>query len=684
MSRGSVIGSGVVSAEADEASAAAINLRVTYTDDAGDGSSHTAVVVLNETHSVAEARAQLVAKFRAYLAEGALAEDFALYRPRGRGRAPAGWLDDARALATYGLADFDELELRPYWTRLRVRGSSQASLQVSVHMPSSASELMDRVLDSVGVANVVVLLPEMHNRGVRLDPLADPAELRFPGEASVSVVAPEAPPPGEPAAAVLPSCSLFFWTPFYRGTLYKKSNSGLVRSWKKRWFVLSRDTLAWFRNQNDSVAQGAVRLHDVSSVAEPLSPPDLAARRGAAECYFEIAAHAAVGPSGTERFIGGRRYQLLAEAADQRLMWTKILRQWLRYHALFDRPTRAGAAAAVATAPTSTLATSSFVNQQFSESIKLSESRRRQRVVLTARRPTDGAALVLTAAAPSRPSASPAAAAAALVPASSWASPAAASSAPAAAAAAAPLDLASNERCMRVRLRAGAPPYEFIVEEDVALYGLAYALAGEIGAAAIDALADEDFLPTRRVDLLDHRRSLGELRVPATAEFCIKNTGVDAPADADPLFDNHFLFVVLPRLSAAVHLCVLLDAGVLVRCEAALEGPCVTLRPAAAADDDKTTYVYLSEERGWPRPVVRTASAVDVMHLAALPGAAGAAPQTDTTLVVEARNTTASPLALVFETSRAAALWADELARWLPYFAAAGSTCFDHDFMNVA
>jgi len=66
-------------------------------------------------------------------------------------------------------------------------------------------------------------------------------------------------------------------------------------------------------------------------------------------------------------------------------------------------------------------------------------------------------------------------------------------------------------------------------------------------------MSDEDFSPNRKVALLNHQKSLVSQNVPLSAQFLIKKTGVvDDFVKENDIYDNHFLYVVLPFLTGSI------------------------------------------------------------------------------------------------------------------------------------
>ncbi len=88
---------------------------------------------------------------------------------------------------------------------------------------------------------------------------------------------------------------------------------------------------------------------------------------------------------------------------------------------------------------------------------------------------------------------------------------------------------------------------EMVVDSRLDVYELAYMIAEEIRSEHAYVMEPDDFGPLRSVELLDHQSSLASQQIPLSAKFCVRKTGiVDDFVKVNDIYDNHFLFVVLP------------------------------------------------------------------------------------------------------------------------------------------
>eukprot|EP00005_Dracoamoeba_jomungandri_P002400 CAMPEP_0174251030 /NCGR_PEP_ID=MMETSP0439-20130205/999_1 /TAXON_ID=0 /ORGANISM="Stereomyxa ramosa, Strain Chinc5" /LENGTH=666 /DNA_ID=CAMNT_0015331253 /DNA_START=35 /DNA_END=2036 /DNA_ORIENTATION=+ len=92
-----------------------------------------------------------------------------------------------------------------------------------------------------------------------------------------------------------------------------------------------------------------------------------------------------------------------------------------------------------------------------------------------------------------------------------------------------------------------------IIDANVDIYDLVYAVANEIGSSNAHLISSFDHDEFRQVELLDHQKSLAEQHIPEGAMFLMKKTGIiDDYIGPDDIYDNHFLYVQLPKLEGTL------------------------------------------------------------------------------------------------------------------------------------
>ena len=72
--------------------------------------------------------------------------------------------------------------------------------------------------------------------------------------------------------------------PHKKGCLLKKGEKGVIKGWKKRWFVLEFDRLFYYKRQCDTEPINFVPLQRVASI-ELTKPFDSATKKNPNACF---------------------------------------------------------------------------------------------------------------------------------------------------------------------------------------------------------------------------------------------------------------------------------------------------------------------------------------------------------------------------------------------------------------
>ena len=115
----------------------------------------------------------------------------------------------------------------------------------------------------------------------------------------------------------------------FAGVLWKKSEKGLKKDWKQRYFELSFDHLYYYKNKGDDLPINYILLQDaelvlVMSDDEPAAPGSVGPGRGSGLPPQSFPFHLLMS--------GGRTYRLRAETAADRAKWVDLLEAGIDEH----------------------------------------------------------------------------------------------------------------------------------------------------------------------------------------------------------------------------------------------------------------------------------------------------------------------------------------------------------------
>jgi hypothetical protein len=311
-----------------------------------------------------------------------------------------------------------------------------------------------------------------------------------------------------------PICSLHVWLPTKQGYLHKKGDKGLRKTWKRRWFSLEKDKLFYYKNPSDKQPISFIAIQRIELI-QPTIPFDSVSKKMPEACF--------------QLETPGRIYYLMAENESLQEEWTSVLCQWVQWKRFFGPDRKSSLlyfnelqekARLDKTQETvknnknsNTSQNNNDVNQEDKGKDNEKEKSDKNDIVPQTVDPDLKKEIEKEKKTIERNDA--------------------------------PI---SKEVEIRVALRDGSIQ-PLIVDANVEIYDLVYAVAEEIGSDNAFLITALDQAENRRVELLDHQKTLAEHNIPSGAMFLLKKTGIiDAFIGPDDVYDNHFLYVQLPQI----------------------------------------------------------------------------------------------------------------------------------------
>lgn len=480
--------------------------------------------------------------------------DFGLFIPRWANERVSGWLGGEDAtLAGLGLRSGDVVECRPRRHRLTLllpytsSSSSSSSLTSSASAISAAeaqqprllrvttptaltiARLLPRLLRAVTAdgKSVPVMEPSLSAVVGLLDRDAELLHLPLPHEKVMYLLATNGSAGASEGRVDADSCSLYIWLPSKEGILWKygERTSRFGKRWQKRYFVLMKDKLFYYKSASHKARGEALSFIGIQRVRGIVNtePFDSFSRKGP-DCCFQIETST------------GEVHHLIAENKQQQAEWTEQLMAWLELKLFFGPDKRSSV-------------------QLFRKLSAEREGRCGTGRPSPSTSPTPSSPLQKTVS-PSKTHERKAEEPSCKLPAKMDDDEAESET--------------EEDRRMPPDEALEPPPHEgvgqppsmvqinlllqdgsvqpLIVDPDVEIYDLVYAVAHEIGSRNAFQITSLDQDPSRRVELLDHQRSLRQHQLPKSAMFVLKKTGIiDDHIGEDDIFDNHFLYAMLPE-----------------------------------------------------------------------------------------------------------------------------------------
>ncbi|KAL6045721.1 Cytohesin-1 [Balamuthia mandrillaris] len=493
-------------------------------------------------------------------------KQYGLFIPRHYQAEAEGWLQANRTLGSYGLATGDPVEFRKLWHELRIQDMIGRLRRVTVSDQMTIGELLPHLVKQISMEDIP-LVDANHDELRKLNEDTLLLHLPLPHHTARFIVLRNGPLSEEMSdREIMASTALYLWLPRKEGHLLKKGDKGLVKAWKRRWFVLSGDRLFYFKTEQDGTPINYIAVQNVN-LLQVTEPFDSATKRNP-RAAFQLEAP-------------GRVYYLLAESEEEQVSWTQVLLRWIEMRPFFG-PARHSSMRLVRQ-PSSNLSGSQRANKKKNHSSwgRLSAKPR----ILRTREKRQSKEKEKQAKAAARAKAAGATGEGMDGSSSSIASPRRATIASICGEDGAegeeeaagekrgkgtlmardkffdryteaegdreseeemPREVVERE--IRLVLTDGSIQ-PLIIDANVIIYDLVYAIAEAVGSTNASLISGKDQSSFRKVELLDHQRSLAEQNIPDDALFLLKKTGiVDEFIGPNDVYDNHFLYVQLPQL----------------------------------------------------------------------------------------------------------------------------------------